>query len=98
MRLAYIAEARQELLEAVAWYEDCQLGLGRQFYAEIEAAEDAVLLHPEAWAKVGDGFRRKLLHRFPYAIIFHQPGPDWLEIVAVMHQHRKPGYWRGRQP
>lgn len=35
MRLTYIAEAREELLEAVAWYEDCQTGLGRRFDKEI---------------------------------------------------------------
>ncbi len=97
MRFSYTEEARQELLEAVAWYEECQPGLGRQFDAEVQTAEDAILLHPEAWSHVGGRFRRKLLHRFPYAVIYHQPAPDWLEIVAVMHQHRQPDYWRRRQ-
>jgi hypothetical protein len=27
----------------------------------------------------------------------HEPEPGWLEIVAVMHQHRQPDYWRNRQ-
>jgi len=97
MRLTYIEEAREELLEAIAWYEECQPGLGRQFDREIQSAEDAILLHPEAWSKVDGNFRRKLLHRFPYAVIYHEPEPDWLEIVAVMHQHRQPDYWRTRQ-
>lgn len=97
MRLTYIEEARKELLEAVAWYEECQSGLGWQFDREIQLAEDAILLHPDAWSNAGGGFRRKLLHRFPYAVVYHQPGPDWLEIVAVMHQHRQPYYWRRRR-
>ena len=97
MRLTYIEEARQELLEAVAYYEEIQLGLGKQFDAEIQTAEDALMLHPAAWSSVGGGFRRKLLLRFPYAVVYHQPAPDWLEIVAVMHLHRQPDYWRKRQ-
>jgi toxin ParE2 len=84
MYLTYIEEARQELLEAVAWYEECQPGLGRQFDAEIQRAEDAILLPPNAWSNAGGGFRRKLLHRFPYT-------------VAIMHQHRQPDYWHRRQ-
>lgn len=47
MRLVYLEEARTELLLAVAWYEECQEGLGSRFYHEIEAAEDGVLQHPE---------------------------------------------------
>lgn len=82
MQLTYIEEARQELLEAVAWYEECQPGLGRQFDAEIRIAEDAILLHPDAWSNAGGGFRRKLPHRFPCTVIYHQ--------------HRQPDYWRRR--
>lgn len=97
MRLTYIEEAREELLHAVAWYEECQPGLGWQFAEQVQVAEDAILRYPQAWANVGGGFRRKLLTRFPYALIYHEPGPDWLEIVAVMHQHRQPDYWRSRE-
>ncbi len=96
MRLTYIAEAREELLEAVAWYEDCQTGLGRRFDKEIQAAEDAILRHPAAWTSLGGGFRRILLQRFPYSVIFHQPAADWIEVVVVMHQHREPDIWRSR--
>jgi plasmid stabilization system protein ParE len=97
MRLTYLEEARDELLAAIAWYEECQPGLGHQFDREVQTAEDAILLHPEAWSKVDGNFRRKLLHRFPYAIIYHEPEPAWLEIVAIMHLHRQPDYWHSRQ-
>jgi plasmid stabilization system protein ParE len=97
MRLTYIEEARAELLHAIAWYEERQAGLGRQFDEQVQAAEEAILRHPLAWGKADGRFRRKLLVRFPYALVYHQAGPKWLEIVAVMHQHREPGYWRGRE-
>ena len=70
---------------------------GRQFDEQVQVAEESILRHPEAWADMGGGFRRKLLARFPYSLIYHAAGPDWLEIVAVMHQHRQTDYWRLRQ-
>jgi len=39
--------------------------------------------------------RRCRLHRFPYSVIYTQDGADIL-VLAVAHQHRKPGYWRKR--
>jgi hypothetical protein len=45
---------------------------------------------------MGGGFRRKLLSRFPYGLLYHCPEPDWIKVVAVMHLHRKPDYWRDR--
>jgi hypothetical protein len=39
--------------------------------------------------------RRFLLGRFPYAVYIAYL-PLELLIVAVAHQHRKPGYWRKR--
>jgi len=96
MRLTYIEEARAELLDAVAYYEDCCEGLGHQFDEQVQSAEDAILRHPEAWRDMGDGFRRKLLQRFPYGLVYYSPEIGWIEIVAVMHLHRQPGYWRER--
>src|SRR5687768_13977453 len=96
MKLVYLEEARFELLCAIAWYEECQEGLGGRFFREIEAAETEIVQHPELWGRVGPGYRRKLLHRFPYGMIYHVREPDLIEVVAVMHLHREPGYWTSR--
>jgi hypothetical protein len=39
--------------------------------------------------------RRVLVRRFPYFVIYRE-WSDRLEIVAVAHQSRRPGYWRSR--
>jgi len=39
--------------------------------------------------------RRVLVRRFPYALIY-VVDRDGCLILAVMHLHRLPGYWRGR--
>lgn len=97
MRLTYTYEAQIEFAEAVSYYKSCHLGLSREFYHRIKAAEEDIINHPEAWHSLGGFWRRKLLKQFPYGLIYHQPESDWIEVVAVMHLHREPGYWHGRQ-
>jgi plasmid stabilization system protein ParE len=71
--------------------------LGAAFAAESRAAVDHVLEHPYSGAPGEAGTRRKLLQRFPYSLIYLMEGEDeHIFIVAVMHQRRKPGYWRDR--
>jgi plasmid stabilization system protein ParE len=96
MRLTYTAEARMELVDAARYYRSCHKELGREFKQRVEAAEDDILLHPEAWRILVAPFRRKLLRQFPYGFVYHLPEPSWIEIVAVMHLHREPSYWHGR--
>ena len=94
MRLTYTTEARLELVDAVGYYKSCHRDLGRQFFQRVLDAEEDILRHPEAWRSVGAPFRRKLLKQFPYGLVYHLPEPDWIEVVAVMHLHREPNYWR----
>ncbi len=96
MNLIYLEEAQRELLDSVSYYNACAEGLGHKFYAEVQAGEDAILRMPEASGRVAGGYRRKLLNRFPYGLVYHPVNDDTLEIVAVMHLHREPDYWRGR--
>ena len=39
--------------------------------------------------------RRALVKQFPYGVIYSEEQQEIL-IIAVMHLHRKPEYWRNR--
>ena len=39
--------------------------------------------------------KRRFAKRFPYAIHYAMEGKT-VTVLAVAHQRRKPGYWRGR--
>jgi len=50
---------------------------------------------PSTWLTFQDGFRRYLLARFPFSIIYKEH-EDEVYIVAVMHNSRNPEYWKER--
>ena len=88
-------EARAELSAAAHWYERELAGLGRQFREETRAAISRVAQAPEASGAIGGDIRCHLLHRFPYGVLY-QVHVDHIFVVAVMHLHRDPEYWRHR--
>jgi hypothetical protein len=58
-------------------------------------AREEIRAFPEFWKEVGQGYRRKLIERYPFGIIYRIVG-DEIQIVALAHTSRKPGYWKGR--
>lgn len=95
MRTVFHSEARQELRDAVAFYAQCQQGLERRFLEYIRAALLQVSSDPLRCRLIGDGIRRCLVSVFPYAVLY-AVHDDKIFIVAIMHCHRAPGYWRHR--
>lgn len=98
MTYRFLAAARIELEEVCNFYESRRPGLGEEFAQEIERAIQRILDYPLAWPKVTrTSARCCATRRFPYGLIY-VPRMDEILIVAVMHLHRRPGYWRRRLP
>ena len=95
MNYAFHPDAEVELNEAIEWYEMREFGLGLDFATQVHAAIQRALAFPLAWQEMGGEIRRTLVHRFPYGVLYVAE-PDRLLIVAVMHLHRHPDYWRNR--
>ena len=94
------AEAEEEMAHAIERYERVREGLGGAPWSEIKAAMRTLSAPgPECGPVLGLppelGVRRKLVARFPYAIVFVE-GEAFVRVLAVMHGHRLPGYWRRR--
>lgn len=88
-------EARAELLEAATCYESQAQDLGRDFLSLVERTYTKVQEFPEIGRPFGRRIRRIIVPRFPYALLY-QASSDRIFVVAVMHLHRRPGYWRSR--
>lgn len=95
MTFSFHPEAKEEFKKAIEYYETCESGLGYDFSIEVHAAIQNIVSYPTAWPTVEEDIRRCLVNRFPYGIIYSIER-DGVFILAVMHQHRHPDYWKNR--
>jgi plasmid stabilization system protein ParE len=93
--LIYDPLAKAEIREAAEYYENCREGLGQAFIDAVETAAHKISDYPLRWRKISHRFRRCLLKKFPYGIIYAVED-DEIFIAAVMHLKRKPEYWKKR--
>lgn len=94
--IVFDPDARSEFLIAVQYYEECQKGLGRRFRLGVESALDQIAKAPFRYRTIRAPFKRYLMHKFPYAVIYSIE-PDHIRIIAVAHTKRKPGFWQNRK-
>ena len=91
----YLLPAENELLDAARYYEIQVSGLGMRFMSAVDAAVADIGSNPERWPLIRNGVRRRLLPRFPYALLY-RVDHDEVVILAVMHLSRRPNYWTTR--
>lgn len=94
-KIEYHPLAKLEIQESARWYDDKMEGLGLEFLLEVKFAESKIQKSPDTWQNYEEGTKRLLLKRFPYAIIYLVT-EDRIQIIAVAHCKRKPGYWKKR--
>ncbi|MBK1621278.1 hypothetical protein CKO42_23240 [Lamprobacter modestohalophilus] len=99
-RVKILEAAAAEASAAAAWYERERSGLGAEFAAAVEAAldlleDEGTPLSPMPAEAGARGAMRLMLRRFPYDVVVIERGDECI-VVAIAHQARKPGYWRGR--
>jgi toxin ParE1/3/4 len=90
-------EAEDDIAAAYAWYEDRRMGLGEDFLVRVDAAVGRLCRDPEGHAVIYKGYRRALVRRYPYAIIYEY-ADDQVTVYAVSHTASDPEKWRRRLP
>ena len=88
--------ARQELIDALDWYESEAPGLGRRFRAAVDSAVERISTNPRQFPVLHKGIRRVLLQRFPYALMFVIDPDNSLTVIACFHGSRDPMRWQQR--
>lgn len=88
--------ARRELIDAALFYDVESPGLGAAFLDEVEDCTRNLLAFPQAGQVVLGPVRRRLLRRFPYALLYSLK-KDTIRVLAVMNLKRRPLYWVGRE-
>ncbi|MBI2214210.1 MAG: type II toxin-antitoxin system RelE/ParE family toxin [Acidobacteria bacterium] len=65
------------------------------FVAEIDHAIERISEAPERYPETRHGRRRFVLFSFPFDVVYRASG-ERIEIIAVAHHSRRPGYWTSR--
>ncbi|MDP6443620.1 MAG: type II toxin-antitoxin system RelE/ParE family toxin [Pirellulaceae bacterium] len=87
--------AVDEARAAREWYAERSAAAGTAFMTELDNAIDRIRESPDRWPADLHETRRYLLKRFPYLVIYRLI-EDRIQVIAVAHGKRKPGYWRHR--
>ncbi|MET0691185.1 MAG: type II toxin-antitoxin system RelE/ParE family toxin [Candidatus Binatia bacterium] len=88
-------EAVLEAQSAYRWYRDRNdvpaphRILGNEFDGAVQLCKESL------WPIHLHGTRHFLLRRFPFGVVYRELG-ETLQIVAVAHGRRRPGYWKDR--
>jgi toxin ParE1/3/4 len=103
--LAVLKEVEIEIATHAAWYETRRASLGEDFLADVDRALAMIAAAPLTWPlwplprarRVGA--RHVTLERFPFSVAYIVTY-DVVQVIAVAHMSRKPGYWlrRVRRP
>jgi plasmid stabilization system protein ParE len=88
-------EAQDEFISAAQFYERQAGGLGLDFILTVQHTYERLLDFPGSGSPFGRRLRRVLVPKFPYGLLYRVE-PERIYIVAVMHLHRRPAYWRSR--
>ncbi len=91
-RVVFSQYAKQELDDAIRFYDLKLSGLGAELKNDVRKAVLQITEYPLAWSVERGEVRKCLLHKFPYKVLYSIE-KDHIFIIAVAHQHQKPNYW-----
>ena len=95
MRIVFHPEAHAEMIEQARYYENKSERLGSDFLDAIEETTRRIQRSPSAGPIERANIRKRFVSGFPFTVLY-EVQPDRIYIAAVMHQHRRPGYWQSR--
>ncbi len=90
-----LEEAEEEMEYAALYFAAEADGLGALFADDIQEALASIRMYPQLGSVIVGPYRRKLLSRFPFSIIYVAES-EAITIVAVAHHRRRPDYWQNR--
>jgi len=97
VKVSFLKPALAEYQDALVYYENEQVGLGRRSSQEVSRTVSRMIECPTLYQSFSSNTLRCLIAKFPYGIIYHyDPNSEDMLVVAVAHLHRRPDYWTSR--
>jgi toxin ParE1/3/4 len=96
MNYRFHPAAEAEHLEQIGFYESREAGLGGRYREHFLKALQSICEFPARDPIERPlNIRRRVLRAFPLTIIYRERQGD-IEVLAVAHYRRRPGYWVSR--
>jgi plasmid stabilization system protein ParE len=95
-KLNFHEEAEQEFLAAAEWYLERSELAALNFVQQVTLALQLIADFPMRWPKYFNSSRKFTLRRFPFLVVYREL-PEKIQILAVAHGSRRPGYWKSRR-
>jgi plasmid stabilization system protein ParE len=84
--------AADEAEAAERWYRERNDTAATRFRRELDRVVELIAERPEAAPPYIGNTRRFLLRRFPFFVVY-RVYDGRIQVVAVAHARRRPGYW-----
>lgn len=88
-------DARREYEDAIGWYAGRSVDAALRFERRVTEAIEQIANNPTLWPKVAPRLHRCPLPRYPFYLIY-AVREEAIEVLAVAHTSRRPGYWKDR--
>ena len=92
-RVKVAAIAESDIRDVMLWYGERNEIMSEAFRAEVFDVIDRIGESPLNKSADDQGDRRRILHRFPYSVVYDIQ-ENTVRILAITHHRRQPGYWR----
>jgi plasmid stabilization system protein ParE len=93
----FLEDAKLELFEALQHYRLRTPGAADRLLEDVLETTDRIREAPLRWPVEADGYRRWRCVVFPYSLRYDVVPDGNIDIVAVAHDKREPGYFKGRK-
>ena len=88
-------EADAEAINDAAWIQADDPREGVLFVEALTKALNRARQNPENYRKFDGEYRKVKVGKFRYSVIYRFHSEE-VQVIAVMHHRKKPGYWRSR--
>ncbi len=94
-QVVFHPSAVEEIEAAIRWYRQRDMRVAERLLEQIEYAVGAIRQQPDVWPAYSYGTSRYLLRGFPFLVVYRCVRTK-VQVIALAHTSRRPGYWRDR--
>lgn len=94
--VTFTPAAEDDSYQGYVWYESRRIGLGREFITAIDACVQSISRNPELYQVIYKGYRRAIVRRFPFSIIYEETDSTDITVYAIFDSRQNPDKWQER--